>query len=297
MRRPVLLVGAGLVVAGLLLVVPATAVADDDPIVVHGDQRGVVETRVTSPGHPGRSARPASQPTNVAATVTCRYFKRYYEVSVPGGRTIDLGGSTQSPRGSGQWWLQVCSDGSRDLVFVLDGVNPNAAAAVVTPGVLAAQAYNRLRLPAPTAGFNPARPTSAGPATTVHLPTWWWVRDWSSRRQRTAAGGVWAMVTARPVRSEFDPGDGGPRVACAGPGRVWTQAAAGAGSTCASVYETSSAAEPGQVYRASVTVTWQVGWVGAGGAAGSLPDLTMTAVFPVAVMERESVVLDAGGGR
>jgi hypothetical protein len=51
------------------------------------------------------------------------------------------------------------------------------------------------------------------------------------------------------------------------------------------------------VYQASVTVSWQVSWVGAGGAAGSLPALTVTAIFPVAVMERESVVVDAGGGR
>jgi hypothetical protein len=297
LRKVIPLLSLGCFATGLVLAAAVRAAADDGPIVVHGDRRGVVDTRVTSPGHPGRSAKPANQPADASATVTCRYYKRYYETSIPGGRTIDLGGPTQTPRGPGQWWLQVCSDGSRDVVFVPAGVDPNVAAPLQTPGMLAVQAYNQLRLPTPAVGFNPARPTSVGPATSVHLATWWWVRGWSVRRQRTAAGAVWAVVTARPVRSEFDPGDGGEPVVCTGPGRVWTPAAAGSGSACSSVYEASSAGQPGLVYRASVSVSWQVSWVGAGGAAGSLPALMMTAAFPVAVMERESVVVEAGGGR
>ena len=272
---------------------PQSARADDGPIVVRGDGRRIVDTRVTDPGQRG-SAAPAGQPVaRGGSAIPCRYYKRYYSPSLPGGRTVDLGGASGSPGGRGQWWLRVCSDFSAELVFVRDGRDPNAAAAT-TPAVLAIRAYNRLVLPSPRPAFNPARPSSAGPATTAHLPTWWWVTDWGTRRQRTAAGGVWAEVTARPLDSEWDPGDGGPPVSCAGPGERWTPTAAG---NCSSVYESSSATEPGHVFRASVTVTWQVTWVGAGGAAGRLPALTTTAAFPVAVQERESVVVGSGGGR
>jgi hypothetical protein len=291
--------GAGRAVVGVVAValsaVPRAGSADDGPIVVRGDGRGVVESRVDAPGLPGATRAGPAGPA-AAAIVTCRYFKQYYSVSVPGGRMVDLGGPTRTARGSGQWWLKVCSDGSRDVVFVPDGVDPNGTP-VVAPATLAMQAYNWLRLPRPVPVFNPARPTSVGPATTAHLPTWWWVRDWRTLRQRTAAGPVWVVVTARPVRSVWDPGDGGPEVACAGPGRAWAVGSAASSAVCSSTYEASSAGQAGRVYRAAVTTVWAVSWVGAGGAAGSLPALRLTTVFPVAVMERESVVVEAGGGR
>jgi hypothetical protein len=297
-QRKVLTAGRlllGLLTAALVgLAVPTQALADDDPIVVTGDFSGSVDTTVTDPGRPARVAAGGSR--RQTAKAACRYFKTYYEASVPGGRTIDLGSRGTDPRRPGQWWLRVCSDWSRDLVFVPDGADPNGAVPAATPGELAARAYNRLRLPAPVARFNPARMTSVGPATTVHIPTWWWVRDWSVRGQRTAAGAVWAVVTARPIRSVWNPGDGGPVVTCGGRGRAWTPQGSRT-SACSSVYASSSAAEPGKVYRASVTVVWEVTWVGSGGAQGTLPQLTMTTSFPVAVLERESVVLGGGGGR
>jgi hypothetical protein len=284
---------------GALLTLAGPARADDGPIVVApGDNTGVVDTTVTARGRSGQDAgRVDTRATHSDSGVTCRYFQRFYEISVPGGRKVDLGGQVTTPMGTGRWWLRVCSDGSRDLVFLPVGVEVNAAAGVVTPSVLAVRAYNQLRLPVPAPVFNPARTTSVGPATTTHLATWWWVADWSTRRQRTAAGAVWAVVTAHPVSSTWEPGDGGPVVTCSGRPQPWSPAADRSGSACSSTYPSSSAAQPGRVFQASVTVTWQVDWVGAGGAAGSLPALTMTRVFPVAVMERESVVVSSGGGR
>jgi len=290
---------AAALASGALLTLAGPARADDGPIVVApGDNTGVIDTTVTVPGRPGHDAgRVDTRPAHTRAVTTCRYFQRFYEISIPGGRTVDLGGPTVTPAGRGRWWLRVCSNGSRNLVFLPVGVDLNATATVVTPGALAVRAYNQLRLPAPTPAFNPARPTSVGPATTTHLATWWWVADWSTRRQRTEAGAVWAVVTARPASSTWDPGDGGPLVTCSGPPRPWSPATDRSGSACSSTYPSSSAAQPGQVFQASVTVTWQVDWVGAGGAAGRLPALTMTRAFPVAVMERESVVVGSGGGR
>jgi hypothetical protein len=291
------LLGVALVALPASLAVAVPAGADKGPIVVTpGDYSGAIDTTVTDPGRAGRPGHgPAVRSAGGSATVTCRYYKAFYDVSTPGGRMVDLGGPARTARGSGQWWLRLCSDGSREVVFVPVGTDPNAVPAAATPAELALRAFNRLRLPVPVVGFSPARRTSVGPATTVHVPTWWWVRDWSPRRQRTAAGAVWAIVTARPVQSVWVPGDGGPRVTCGGSGRQ--AAVTTATPDCSSMYAASSAVEPGQVYRASVTVVWQVTWAGAGGTAGVLPPLRMTASFPVAVMERQSVVVGVGGGR
>lgn len=291
------------VLSVVFIAVPLVEYASADPIViVPNGGLGWVDTTVTDPGEPGGSDASGSGATRGSARgsgMTCTY--------TPVGLAslgTDLAESLVGPIGGLNglrmgFFARSCSDGSLDIVwrdpFALGG-GP-AGDVVVTPGQLAQVAYSRLRLPAPRARFNPARQTSAGLATTVHIPTWWWVEDWSTHWQRTSAGAVWAQVTARPVRTQWDPGDGGRPVACEGPGVPWRAGLADSASPCKYVYRTSSAAEPDLSFNAVVTVEWAVSWVGSGGASGTLPPMSTTTTFPVAVTERQSVVVGSGGGQ
>jgi len=96
-------------------------------------------------------------------------------------------------------FARLCSNGSVDLVW-RDPFGPagpgGAGGVVVTPGELAQVAYSRLQLPTPQVHFNPARATSAGPATTVNLPTWW------------VGGGLVDAVAADERRGGVGAGDG-----------------------------------------------------------------------------------------
>jgi hypothetical protein len=280
---------------------PFAGIATADPIVVVPDGAlGYVDTTVTDPGEEGDVEKGSTASGGAGAAgsrVTCSY--------TPVGLASlgsDLSESLAAPVGGLNslnmgLFARSCSDGSLEVVwrdpFAFGGPGGQV---VVTPGQLAQVAYSRLRLPLPQARFNPARPTSAGPATTVHLPTWWWVDGWTERRQRTTAGAVWAQVTARPVRTEWQPGNGGRTVTCAGPGLPWRPGLPESASSCSHTYKQSSAAEEDLTFNAAVTVVWAVSWVGSGGAGGALPSMSTTSTFPVAVTERQSVVTSSGGG-
>jgi hypothetical protein len=85
-------------------------------------------------------------------------------------------------------------------------------------------------------------------------------------------------------------GDGG-SVGCAGPGTAWTPGTDPTASSpdCGYVYRNSSAGASGGKFAITVTVTWQVTWVGAG-RAGTIPGLTTTATLGVQVQESQAVL-------
>jgi hypothetical protein len=286
-----------------LMVGPLAISATADPIVVIPGALGYVDTTVTDAGERGDVKRGSTEKGSAAAAAVSAGVRCTYTPVGLAGLGSDLTASLAALVGGLNSlrmgvYAKSCSDGSLDMVwrdpFSLGGPGGEVT---VTPGQLAQVAYSRLRLPTLRARFNPARHTSAGLATTVHLPTWWWVEDWTDRVQRTSAGAVWAEVTARPVRTEWRPGDGGRAVTCAGPGRRWRPGLSESASSCRYAYGRSSAGEPDLNFDASVTVTWEVSWVGAGGANSTLPPMSTTTTFPVAVTERQSVVTDSGGGR
>jgi hypothetical protein len=125
----------------------------------------------------------------------------------------------------------------------------------------------------------------------VAIPTSFSLESWRPITQRTAAGGMWAVVTAEPVAATWWPGDGGAPMRC-------TEANQGASTTsCTHTYRRSSAAQPTNVYTARVVVTWQVTWRGPGGLAGTLPLMERQTTFPVAVAERQTVIVAGGGDR
>ncbi|MGQ0631588.1 MAG: hypothetical protein ACT4P1_11130 [Sporichthyaceae bacterium] len=183
---------------------------------------------------------------------------------------------------------RTCSDGTVGMAWVA------VALVASSPEELAQRATNRLRLPLPEPRFSPARPSSAGPSTLVNVPTWFFLDGWAPVRQRTRAGGVWAEVTATPVEATWFPGDGSAPVHCTGAGRAWTSDTETAGA-CRYTYLRSSAVRPGLAYPARVVVKWQVTWRGSGGRGGSLPLMERQVDFPIAVAERQTVVVMGGG--
>jgi hypothetical protein len=277
-----------------LLAIPGTAEADGSapPVVVHGDnQGGVVETTVTSPGTPGSTGTNAVPASTAGAGPSCLWtVDQVDNAAILGGAE----GAGSVARG-GSYYDVTCLDGfSFPGVYVPAGSPAAAAAAMVTPGQLALQARSRLPLPAPVTGHNPAVPL-------VNLATWWWVAPdaWRTLSQQTTAGPVWATVTATPVGSRWDPGDGSAAVSCVGPGVAYDPARplADQSSACTSTYARSSAGQPqagpnpnDRFFPVTVTVTWRVDWRGSGGTGGVLPQLTTTSTFPLPVAERQTLV-------
>ncbi len=263
------------------------------PVVVGGDPTtGRVDTTVTTPMVPTRVSQPTgSTKSDAGSGVTCTW-----KVEGQPDPATTLAGGTQ-----GTWYDVRCSDGTAVPlgVFVPAG-GGNLPPAVVLAGDVARSAANRLQLPEPDVRHSPAARALVG------LPTWFWVEpaQWRLLRQRTVAGPVWAEVTATPIGTAWDPGDGSPALSCAGPGTPYdpTRAEGGQSTDCAYSYPRSSALQPqtgptvnDRFFNVTVTTTWQVTWIGSGGSAGTLPVLTRSSSSPLAVAQRQTVVTGGSG--
>ena len=281
--RSVLVVTAS---AAIAMTIPSSAAADDHPIKVDRTGPGWIQTEVVSPGSLAKGRERQSHPASPAPTCT------QVKSESAGGYATDEQFRSGAPAsdGLGGWVVRTCSDGSVDTAWVAatpDGGSP------VSPQRLAQRAVGRLPLPLPAPSFEPRRSSTAGPATLVAIPTSFSLDRWSPITQRTAVGGMWAVVTAQPVAATWWPGDGGAPMRCTSASRAQGAAAA----ACTHTYRRSSAAQPNNVYTARVVVTWRVTWRGSGGLAGSLPVIQRQTTFPVAVAERQTVVVVGGGDR
>lgn len=272
------IVAWGLALATVVGSQQGMAVAADDPIAVTHGFGAWIQTEVTD-------RKTSDVPKRkVAAVVRCAQSKSDSAGGYATQAQFDSGAPPTD--GPGGWVTRQCSDGSLGTAWV-------SAAPIAEPvEQLARRAMNRMPLPLPAPKFNPSRPSSAGPATLVAIPTWFWTEGWEPVRQRTQAGGMWAEVVATPVEATWDPGDGSPVVRCVGPGKAWKPGTAE--SACEHTYVRSSAGQPANVYTARVSVTWRVTWRGAGGRAGSLPLMQRQMTFPIAVAERQTVVTVGG---
>jgi hypothetical protein len=228
---------------------------------------------------PGTQARPASSPAaGVADGPACGL---YPIAGNPGNM------------------LQVCPDGvklngGRNGLTLINTVNTvvpvggGAAVPQVTPQQLLAWAQAQLKLPLP--GIKTAPPH--GSEGLVGLPEWFWVdpAQWHPVTTQVAVGTVWAQVTASPVQITIRPG-AGDAVTCDGPGTAYDPKlpAQSQHSDCTWTYGQSSDGLPGNAYQASVTVTWDATWSGAGGAGGALAPDEETAAFAVPVAEAQSL--------
>lgn len=276
-----------------IAVTPSLAAADDGPITVDRTGPGWIQTEVVDPGAPAEVRKP-KRPVFRAATApaqTCTQTKS----DSAGGYATNEQFRSGAPAGEdpGGWVVRECSNGSLDTAWVPAAPGDGSP---VSPQRLAQRAVGRLPLPLPAPSFEPRRSSSAGPATLVAIPTSFFLDGWEPITQRTEAGGMWAVVTAEPVAATWWPGDGGAPMKCTSAGHARAPAAAPS-TACTHTYRRSSAAQPNNVYTGRVVVTWQVQWRGSGGLAGTLPLMERQTTFPVAVAERQTVIVVGGEDR
>jgi hypothetical protein len=166
-----------------------------------------------------------------------------------------------------------------------------------TPEELALHAAGLLRLPLPQAEVRPmVRFADGAVGGLTGAPMWLWMHPahWSTLRQRTQVGPVWAEVTARPVLQTWYFGDGSGPLLCEGPGTPLTdtdQALEGS-PDCGYRYTVSSGREPGGRYVQRVVVTWQVSWVGSGDTGGILAPMHRQQLITYAVRQARAELID-----
>lgn len=282
----------------LLWALPGVARAEPKPapVVVSGDNNGGwVDTAVTSPASGGDTAQSVGSTRSNAADdgITCAWTEEPAFAQTVWA-TLGVG------EAGGRWYDVRCSDGGVYLGLYVPPASGNVPPAVVLAGSLARTAVNRLQLPSPQVGHSPAGQALVG------LPTWFWVDSalWQPLRQRTSAGPVWAEVTATPVSTSWDPGDGSSPFTCGGPGRAYDRSRSESeqSTDCSYTYGRSSADQPqtgsddnDRFFTVTVTTTWQVSWSGPAGSGGTLPVLTRSSSFPLPVAQRQTVVTGGSG--
>lgn len=194
------------------------------------------------------------------------------------------------PAPAGQTWAELaCGAALPGVVFI--PVAAAGGAPQVTPQQLMIEAYGELRVPS----LPPATAPPLGQDGLVGLPEWFWVQaaGWRPLSVTVSAGPVWAKVTATPVSLTFDPGAGISPVSCQGPGTAYNpgQPSARQHTDCSYTYLQPSAGLPGDVYQASVGITWRVVWTGSGGAGGVLaPALSVATGLTIPVAQGEALV-------
>ena len=184
---------------------------------------------------------------------------------------------------------QCVATNSIDVRCVGSGASDPDAGAATDVFNLAVRAMNQLQLPNPEPQLVPRISFSDGKTGgIVGAPAWLWIHasNWVTFVQRTEAGANWASVTARPVSQHWEFGDGG-KVTCYGPGVAYrnSQSAVVDSPSCGYRYLRTSKQIPGGAFLVQVSVTWQVTWIGAGQASGSLGPIQLTTTFPYVVRE------------
>ena len=178
-----------------------------------------------------------------------------------------LGLSWPAPKGH-TWEAITCPGGQPFGGVTL--VNNATGAPAVTPQELSIIAIGELVIPE----LQPRTAPPLGQDGLVGLPEWFWVPRavWGPVSRTVTAGPVWARATAVPVKIVFNPGGGQPGATCAGPGTAYQPAlpASAQHTACSYLYTEPSAGQPGNAYAASVTVLWNVFWVGSGGTGGTV---------------------------
>jgi hypothetical protein len=161
------------------------------------------------------------------------------------------------------------------------------------PAVLAQLAVKYLQLPDPVIRSSPA----PGALQLTRLPVWLWVAAnvWQPQSKTAQVPGESVTATATPVSAAWAMGDR-KTVTCKGPGTAYAAGdnPSAASPTCGYTYDRSSAGQPGGAYRVTVTITWDITWVGTGGAGGALAPLQTVAAAQFQVAESQA--LNTSGG-
>jgi hypothetical protein len=174
----------------------------------------------------------------------------------------------QWPAPAGHTWDAITCPGNQPFGGVTL-VNDATGAPAVTPQQLSQIAIGELKIPVLKVLTAPPKNRDG----LVGLPEWFWIPDWGAvQTPPVTAGPVWAVAKAVPTKIVFNPGAGLPGVTCNGPGTAYRPGVplADQSTGCSYLYHQPSAGQPGNAYAASVTVLWNVSWVGSGGAGGTV---------------------------
>lgn len=285
MRRVVLSVG---LVAGLLFSAasPADAAVEESGHTKAGGQvrNGSPEAVVVV----GRSGEVASWSgaRRGGPSWTCHYYRIFLDSGDPD--PAPLGGEegiVDPVVGSGYQFL--CKDETGAIVrtnfTIYDPADPFAGAAAAERAM--DEARRQLDLPLPEPALNPPNGQLVG------VPTWLWVTGaWQEVSASASIGPVAATVTARPVRVEWDMGDGTTVSCAAGTPYDSSRPARDQQSACTHVFTTSSARQAGGRFTVTATVVYAVGWSATTGGGGELGELTRSASVPVTVREAQALI-------
>ncbi|MCT7352074.1 hypothetical protein N4P33_07790 [Streptomyces sp. 15-116A] len=201
----------------------------------------------------------------------------------------------------GYFWRGVAPDSSDPdswdcgrIMFWVDAGeipdDPNAP----TPEMLAAYAYNAIKVPETEVELKPEA------KSTVNLPTWVWLDKGTFKEVKVRAElpgtGLWAETTAKPIALHLDPGTKDAETYPASGdceinedgsiGTPYTKGSADMTPPCGIRYLRASNGTP---YQLKASITWQISWAGTGGATGDLPDGTFETTQDMNVQEIQSI--------
>jgi hypothetical protein len=224
----------------------------------------------------------------------------YWKAADPQPPASDAAWTGHKP-GDGSIYVKFCMFDPPGPYYVWSA-NPPAGVPIVIPpaATIALRAEALLRLPALRAESN----GSASGATYVSLPTWLWIdgSGWKSLSASASVGTRAVTVTATPVATTWDMGDGSPPVKCAGPGAPFDREHP-YDPPCGYTYRTSSAhaAQTGpspndRYFHVQGAVVFAIHWVCSGNcdqASGDLEDMTWnTTPIALRVFEVQTVVVN-----
>lgn len=293
MRAQVLVV-AFLLGAGVGLPNGAAAAGPGDPVVT-GGKRGTVKTVITNPGAPGSSTGgvPAKKTGTTGGGGVAPPVVRFDDGSYSVGGDVGVGCFIERAPELDQpgppvreAYRRSCDEGTLaagtgQIIYRGAGSPPPVQ---VTPAQLAQQAVGELQLPDPVASLSPDPATH--PYQLVQLPTWFAVDDWAPRTQRTELGPVFAEVTARPVSTVFDGGDGSEAARCPRQGVQWQASLPeDYAASCQFTYRRAT-----ERTTATISIVWEITWTGSGGTGGVLPDIVTSSSQDLTVYERQVLV-------
>lgn len=209
------------------------------------------------------------------------------------------GGNTSEAPVRNPWIDEICRSTSADAGGAIQDVDCAVEDAgepeddgPVDAAAVARTLLDRLDIPRPQMNTSPQAPVKA----LVGLETWLWVEpaQWTPLELSASLGGTTVTVTARPIQSRWDMGEG--TKACGGPGRVWRKGLGQKATTpCGYTYKRTSVREPNDKYDVSAVMRYAITWTCTGdcsagsGDLGTLDSLADTAQLEVG--ERQSVVI------
>jgi len=192
----------------------------------------------------------------------------------------------------GDWVVLACSVdgepiGARRRTQWFPGALP---AAQPSAGELAQVALNRLSVPLPVISTWPGSDGSS----LVNLPVWLQVANWSELSASASAGGLTAVITAEPVRADWDLDEG--VATCTSPGASYDEslAAAEQSTECSYTFRHSSGTRADGTFDATGTMVWHLRWSATNGQGGDLGEISRTSAFTLRVEESQAVVASAG---